>query len=100
MYSHPTVIVTGSDMASDHNPIHIHPEDSKGHRLTAVRLGSTTIQTASEVSPLDLAALFDRWAEAIRSLVGAPQDGVVVAPWQAPDSALVEADFTPSGGAA
>jgi hypothetical protein len=70
--------------------IHIYPEDSHGNRLTAVRLGTTTtIQASSEeVSPLDLAALFDRWAQEIREQVGAPQDGVVVA------------DFTPSGGAA
>jgi hypothetical protein len=69
--------------------IHFHPEDSDGHRMVAVRLtGRTTIQTAADVSPLDFAALFDRWAQEIRSQVGAPQDGVVVA------------DFTPTGGAA
>jgi hypothetical protein len=89
MYSLISVIVTGPDIASAHDPIHLHPKDSNGHRLTAVRLGSTTIQTQpDEVSPLDLAALFDRWAKEIRSQVGASQDGVVVA------------DFTPSGGAA
>jgi hypothetical protein len=88
MHTIVSVIVTGPDIASAHDPIHLHPEDSNGHRLTAVRLGSTTIQTQpDEVSPLDLAALFDRWAKEIRSQA-------------IPESSLVEADFTPSGGAA
>jgi dihydroorotase-like cyclic amidohydrolase len=88
MYSLISVIVAGPDIASAHDPIHLHPEDANGNRLAAVRFGTTTIQTQpDEVSPLDLAALFDRWAQEIREQVG------VLHP-------LVEADFTPSGGAA
>jgi hypothetical protein len=98
MHSITTVIVSRQDL--DDEAVFLHDEDGDGHRLCAVRLGSTTIQTHRDLDPLDLASLFDRWAEEIRSLVGAPQDGVVLAPWQAPEAALVEADFTRSGGAA
>jgi hypothetical protein len=87
MHSITTVIVGPQDLNDE--AVYLHDEDGDGHRLTAVRLGNTTIQTQpDEVSPLDLAALFDRWAQEIRERLG------VLHP-------LVETpDFTPSGGAA
>jgi hypothetical protein len=87
MTTYVNVIVGRKDL--DDTRVHIHPENSAGNRLAAVRIGDATIQTArDEIDPLDLAALFDRCAQEIREQVGAPQDGIVVA------------DFTPSGGAA
>jgi hypothetical protein len=86
MHSITTVIVSRQDLNDE--AVYLHDEDGDGHRLCAVRLGSTTIQTHRDLDPLDLAALFERWAEEIRAQV-------------APERvALVVADFTPSGGAA